>query len=84
MWILLIIFYFIWIPICFISGWASVCAYSHGICWNNITIGEFLTILGFSIVPLVNFAASLISCSELYKRGICFTFLDKPLFHERD
>ena len=84
MWIFLIIFYFIWIPICFISGWASDCAYSHEIHWKNITIGEFLTILCFSIIPLVNFAAMLISCDELYKRGICFTFLDKPLFHERD
>ena len=80
----LTIIYFIWIPICFISGWASICAYSHEIRWKNITIGEFLTILCISIVPLANFIGSLIFCSELYKRGICFTFLDKPLFHERD
>jgi len=84
MWIFLIIFYFIWIPICFISGWAYVCAYFHEIHWKEITIGEFLVILGFSIIPLINLIASLISCTELYKRGICFTFLDKPLFHERD
>lgn len=80
----LIIFYFIWIPICFISGWASVCAYSHEIRWKDITIGEFLTILGISIVPLANLIGSLIFCGELYMRGIYFKFLDKPLFHERN
>lgn len=84
MWIFLIIFYFIWIPICFISGWAALCAYSHEIYWKDITIGEFLTILGFSIIPIANFIGTLLFCSELYRRGICFTFLDKPLFHERD
>ncbi len=84
MWIFLIIFYFIWIPTCFISGWASTCAYSHEIYWKDITIGEFLTILGVSVIPLVNLGASFVFCEELYKHGICFTFLDKPLFHERD
>ena len=82
--VLLIIFYFIWIPICFISGWASICAYSDKIYWKDITIGEFLVILGVSIVPLANFIGSLIFCSELYEKDICFKFLDKPLFHERD
>ena len=78
------IFYFIWIPICFISCWASICAFSHEIYWKNITIGEFFITLWFSIIPLVNIVASLIFCDELYRRGICFKFLDKPLFHERD
>lgn len=84
MWIFLIIFYFIWIPTCFVSGWASICAYSHEIHWKDITIGEFLTMLGLSIVPLANFIGSLIFCNELYRRGAYFTFLDKSLFHERD
>ena len=81
---IIIIFYFIWIPICFISGWASVCAFSHEIYWKSITIGEFFTILITSIMPIANIIGSFIFCDELYRRDICFTFLDKPLFHERD
>ena len=84
MWIFLIIIYFIWIPTCFITGWVTACAYSHEIYWKNITIGEFFTVLCVSIVPIANFVGTLIFCNELYRRGICFTFLDKPLFHERD
>jgi len=84
MWIVLIILYFIWIPICFISGWASVCAYLHEVKWKSITIGEFLLIAACSIIPLSNIIASFVSFDDLYKRGIYFRFLDEPLFHERD
>ena len=35
-------------------------------------------------MPIANIIGSFIFCDELYRRDICFTFLDKPLFHERD
>jgi hypothetical protein len=84
MWIFLIIIYFIWIPICFIGHWAWMCAYNHKVNWKNITIGEFLIGILYSIVPLVNFIVTLIASDYLYRHNVCFTFLDKPLFHERN